>query len=290
MTRFRAYKSHLEVFMRTALRAIALVAGLGALAGCDVVHLAAQSERARGSFERALTVSGPVELSVRTGSGDIRIRTGNGNRVQINGRVSAGHSWDAAESAAERVRRVEAAPPIEQDGNVIRIGETHGDNRYRNVSISYEIVVPPNTSITSNTGSGDQTIGAVSGAVRARTGSGDIEIERTGGSLDAQTGSGDIRVASVGGAIRAQTGSGSVEVTQAVKGDVHVQTGSGRVMIDLPPDASYTLDARTGSGDISTAHPITVSGRLRRNHVQGTVGSGGNQVRIQTGSGSVDIR
>ena len=43
-------------------------------------------------FERTLTVNGPVELSVRTGSGSIQIRTAAVDRVQIVGRVSAG-SW-----------------------------------------------------------------------------------------------------------------------------------------------------------------------------------------------------
>ena len=41
-----------------------------ALTGCDVIEIAAQSERAQGTFERTLTVNGPVDLSVRTGSGN----------------------------------------------------------------------------------------------------------------------------------------------------------------------------------------------------------------------------
>jgi len=261
-----------------------------ALTGCVGIDISAQSERARGSFERTLTVSGPVDLSVRTGSGDIQIRTGSSDRVQILGRISASHSWNSAESPADRVRRIESVPPIEQDGNVISIGNTRGDDLYNNASISYELVVPANTQVNASTGSGDQLIGSVDGAVRARTGSGDIRIERTGGSLNAQTGSGSIRVASVGGEIRAQTGSGDVEVTQIGRADVNVQTGSGDVTLSLPSNAAYTLDASTGSGSINTAQPITMQGRLRRNHVQGTVRGGGNAVRVKTGSGSIDIR
>ena len=276
--------------MRTALRLCSLVVVVAALAGCDVVHVAAQSERARGSFDRTLSVNGPVDLSIRTGSGDIQIRIGSNDRVQVIGRVSAGRSWEAAESPAERVRRIEAAPPIVQNGNLITIGDTRDDDRFRSVSITYELVVPANTQVNASTGSGDQSIGAVNGAVRARTGSGDIHIERTGADLNAQTGSGDIRVASVGGEIRAQTGSGNIEVTQITRADVSVQTGSGDVMLNLPADAAYSLDASTGSGSINTAQPITMQGRLRRNHIQGTVRGGGHVVRVRTGSGSIDIR
>ena len=260
-----------------------------ALTGCDVVQIAAQSAQARGMFERTLTVNGPVELSVRTGSGSIQIRTGGGDRVQIVGRISAG-SWRDGLDPAERVRKVEAAPPIAQTGNIIRLGDTTDDPTYRNVAISYELVVPANTRINSQTGSGSQTIGSVDGAVRAQTGSGSIRIERAGGSLHAQTGSGNIQADSVGGEVHAQTGSGSVEVRQMARGDVHVQTGSGSVTLNLPPDAAYTLDAQTGSGSISTSQPLTVQGRVRRNHLMGTVGGGGNMVNVRTGSGSIAIR
>ena len=260
-----------------------------ALAGCDVVHIAAQSQRASGTFERTLTVDGPVELSVRTGSGSIQVRTGSGARVQIMGRISAGSSRDGVD-AAERVRRVEAAPPIAQTGNVIRIGDTNDDPIYRNVAISYEIEVPANTRINSQTGSGSQTIGSLDGPVRAQTGSGSIKIVRAGGSLHAQTGSGNIEADAVGGEVHAQTGSGSIDVRQTARADVNVQTGSGSVTLTLPPDAAYTLNAQTGSGSISTAQPLTVQGRVRRNHVTGTVRGGGNNIQVRTGSGSIDIR
>lgn len=275
--------------MTSAFRFASLAVCVLALAGCDIVHIAAQSQRAQGSFERTLTVSGPVELSVRTGSGSIQIRTGTADRVQITGRVSTGSSRDGLDPA-ERVRRVEAAPPIVQTGNIVRIGDTNDDPLYRNVSISYELVIPSNTQINAQTGSGNQAIGSVDGAVRAQTGSGNIRLERAGGSLHAQTGSGNIDADSVGGEVRAQTGSGSVQVRQIVKADVNVQTGSGSVTLSLPADAAYTLDARTGSGSISTAQPLTVQGRLGRNHLTGTVGGGGNNIRIRTGSGSIDIR
>ena len=77
-----------------------------ALSGCDVVHIAAQSAQARGGFERTLTVNGPVDLYVRTGSGSIQVRTGSADRVQIIGRVTAS-AWRDSIEPAERVKRVE---------------------------------------------------------------------------------------------------------------------------------------------------------------------------------------
>jgi DUF4097 and DUF4098 domain-containing protein YvlB len=261
-----------------------------AILGCDGIDISTPAHaQARGSFERTLTVSGPVDLNIRTGSGDISIRTGDGQQVRVVGRISAS-TRHFGTAAPERVKEVEAAPPIQQAGNIVTIGDTQGDPTYRDISISYELIVPADTRINSRTGSGDQMIGSVTAGVRAQTGSGDIAIERIGGGLHAQTGSGDIRVEAVGGAIRAQTGSGSVDLTQVTNADVEVRTGSGDVNVRLSNDAAFQLSAHTGSGSIETSHPIDIEGKRRRNRLEGIVRGGGHRVAISTGSGSIRIR
>ena len=276
--------------MRLEPRLSFLAGALLVAAGCDGIDLSTSAQgRAQGQFERTLTVSGPVDLSVRTGSGDIDIRIGTDDRVQVIGRITAGRRL-FGENALDRIKQIEAAPPVQQTGNAIRIGDTQNDSRYNDVSIGYELIVPANTQVNSQTGSGDQMIGRVNGAVRAQTGSGDIEIEAAGGGLDAHTGSGDIQVSAVGGAIRAQTGSGDIDVAQIRKADVDARTGSGDVRLSLPADAAFTLTARTGSGSIETTHPMQVQGTRRRNRLEGIIRGGGNRVDITTGSGSIDIR
>lgn len=276
--------------MKLYARPFVLTGSLLMASACGGIDLSTSAqERPQGRFERTLTVSGPVDLNVRTGSGDVDIRIGANDRVQVIGRITASRRL-LGENAVERIRQIETAPPIQQTGNAIRIGDTNNDPRYRDVSISYELIVPASTQVISQTGSGDQRIGRVNGAVRAQTGSGDIHIEGTGGGLDARTGSGDIQVNAVSGAIKAQAGSGDIQVSQIRKADVDVQTGSGDVRLSLPADAAFTLTARTGSGSIDTTHPVQVEGRRRRNRLEGVVRGGGNRVDITTGSGSIDIR
>jgi DUF4097 and DUF4098 domain-containing protein YvlB len=276
--------------MKLYSRPLVLAGSLLTALGCGGIDLSTSAQtRPQGRFERTLTVNGPVELGVRTGSGDIDIRVGTSDRVQVIGRITAGHHFLRG-NVSEDIKQIEATPPIQQTGNVIRIGDTNNDPRYRDISISYELLVPASTQITSQTGSGDQRIGRVNGAVRAQTGSGDINIDGAGAGLDAHTGSGDIQVNSVGGPIRAQTGSGDVEVAQIRRADVEVRTGSGDVRLTLPADAAFTLSARTGSGSIDTTHPVQAEGRRRRNRLDGVVRGGGNRVDITTGSGSIVIR
>lgn len=303
------------------------------------------SAEERGSFDRTLSVTGDVSLDVHTGSGSISVVTGPAGSVTIHGEIRAGSWLSSSAGAADRVRRIEENPPIEQSGNVIRIGTDRHDDLYDKVSISYEITVPEATSIDAATGSGSTTIGDVQGPVSARTGSGSIrigavgsevearsgsgsiEIQRAGGRLDAKTGSGSITAEGVSGPITARSGSGSIELVQTGEGDVDVQSGSGsirisgvrgglraqassgsirvegelmgdwrldgnsgRIVVDLPDDAGFELDARARSGGIELDHPVTVSGRISKNELRGTVRGGGHLLQIDSGSGSVRIR
>jgi DUF4097 and DUF4098 domain-containing protein YvlB len=290
--------------MTNLFSAITVAAALLFSSACDlVVDVAAQT--VTGSFERTLSVSGPVSLAVRTGSGNIRITTGSGEAVRVVGRISTNRSLLGV-SPAERVSRIEKAPPIEQNGSSIRIGLTD-DEMYNNVSISYEITVPVAADVDARTGSGDQFIGNVRGMVTARTGSGNIDlaeaggevhahtgsggitVAKAGGPIEAQTGSGNILVKSVSGAISARTGSGSVDMTQTARGDAEVRTGSGSVRLTLPSDAAFDLSARTGSGSISVNQRMTMR-EMSRHRLEGTVGNGGSKVNVTTGSGSITIR
>ena len=119
---------------------IAVVAGL-ALA--TIPALASEA-----NFERNLTVNGRVELAVSTGSGHIHLTRGSGNQVHISGHVKS--NWGANE---ERVREIAANPPIEQTGNIIRIGKNH--ENYHNISIDYDIQAPADAFLEASSGSGE---------------------------------------------------------------------------------------------------------------------------------------
>ena len=85
--------------------------------------------------------------------------------------------WHISESEAkDKVGKIEANPPIEQQGNTIHIGEIRDEELRRNVSISYEISTPADTQLKSSTGSGSETLEGVKGPVEASTGSGSIHI------------------------------------------------------------------------------------------------------------------
>src|ERR1035437_7704537 len=247
---------------------------------------------AEATFERTLSVSGRVELSVSTGSGNIHITHGAGNQVHIFGKVKSG--WGGSD---ERVREIAANPPIEQTGNIIRIGGHH--ENLHNISIDYEIQAPENAFLDAGSGSGDIRVEGVGenakistgsgnihatglrGGFKVDTGSGDIYAEQTGeGDVKAQTGSGNVELRNLHGGLRAGTGSGNIKVGGTPSAPWHLETGSGNVEF-WAGSAALTLDASTGSGSIHTDREMLTQGSSDKHHVTGKLNGGGPPGRVE---------
>jgi DUF4097 and DUF4098 domain-containing protein YvlB len=268
---------------------------VAALALAAVPALASEA-----TFDKTLSVNGKVELSVSTGSGNIHLTRGSDNRVHIFGKVKSG--WGGSD---QKVREIAANPPIEQTGNIIRIGGHH--ENLHNISIDYEIEAPAGAFLDAGSGSGNVTDDGVgenaklstgSGNIHAtglhgtfavNTGSGDIYAEQTGeGDVKAQTGSGNLELRNLKGGLRGGTGSGDIKVGGTPTSPWHLGTGSGTVEF-WAGNASLTLDASTGSGSIHSDKEMLTQGTSDHHHLTGKINGGGPTVRIETGSGDIRV-
>src|ERR1700685_2580154 len=99
----------------------------------------------QGHFEKTLQVSGPVNLEVETGSGDIVIKSGATGSVSVRAKIYVGDHWLFG-SRKTAVSDREKHPPVRQDGNSIHIEKVTA----RNISIDYEITVPVDATIRSH--------------------------------------------------------------------------------------------------------------------------------------------
>jgi hypothetical protein len=256
---------------------------LAAMALC----LSGPARAAEGHFARTLQVTGPVELDVQTGSGTISVRTGDNSTVRVSGTIRTSDSWFNGDDAEKKVRYLEANPPIEQHGDVVKVGHIEDESLQRNISISYEVVVPAATRLRSSSGSGDQDVSGLNGPVEASSGSGSLKLANIGDTVRASTGSGHIAVEAVKGTVRASTGSGEILAT-GVAGGLHASTGSGNVT--LRQTAPGEVQVNTGSGTVQlegvhgTVHASTASGNIRVD------GEGQGSWRLSTASGNVSVR
>ncbi len=231
-----------------------------------------------GSFERTLTVNGPVRLQVQTGAGSVHVTRGDAQRVSIVAHIRG--------RSEERVRAIEQNPPVVQHGNEIEIGKLSREAQ-RDISISYEVRAPQQTELQTASGSGNIVVADLDGPVSASTGSGGLTISGVQHGLTATTGSGNVHINHVAGALTTRAGSGSIEVLQSGAA-VKAQSGSGNVTVD---GAGGAVDAQTGSGSIKlngihsdlTAH--TGSGHIR---AAGSMPSG-SRWNLEAASGSIDL-
>ncbi len=278
----------------------------------------------QGTFERTLQVNGPVDLEVLTHSGDVTVRAGSSGSIFIRGKIFVGDRWFGGRREDD-VHSIEQNPPIRQSGNSVHIEYVN----YRNISVDYEITVPPDTTIRSRSGSGDQIIEGTHGNVDVQTGSGDVKLSRLNGEIRLQTGSGNIRAHEISGAVKGGTGSGDVEIEESGSGDVDLhtgsgnisargvqggfhgetgsgditaegtqtgtwdmRTGSGNVQIKLPQNAAFDADISTSSGTVDVGQPIemTVQGRVGDSHKSIHGKVHGGGPTLRVHTGSGDIR
>jgi DUF4097 and DUF4098 domain-containing protein YvlB len=144
------------------------------------------------------------------------------------------------------------------------------------------------------TGSGDITLSRVTdGEIKAESGSGDVTGDQvTTGHLDLSSGSGSITITAVKAPdIGLETGSGDVDIgllsgIQTLKGS----TGSGSITLTVPATLGADVEFDTGSGEIDLGGVEVKVRKLRSDHLSGTIGNGGGTIKLEAGSGDINLR
>ena len=249
-----------------------------------LMSAAAFASSPQGVFEKSFQVSGPVDLEVLTRSGDITIRNGSPGSVFIRGKIYVADRWLFGRRDGD-VSEIQQHPPLRQEGNSIHVDYVN----MRNISVDYEIAVPPETNVRTRSGSGDQTIEGIRGNVDLQSGSGDLRLANISGELRLQTGSGNVRAHDISGPVHGGAGSGDLQIEERASGDIELHTGSGNITV-RGIQGSFRGDA--GSGDITAEGTQTGLWEVR-------TGSGNVKVRLPgnaafeadftTSSGSIDV-
>ena len=128
----------LHCHMTTSLPALAVALSLTSA-------LPALAQRA--PFERTLDATGIVTLDVLTERGAIDIAGGEPGKIVVSGAATVRLSWNVPADAPALARQVAANPPIERDGNVLRL-RPPADARTRDaVTVRYRVYVPPGVTV-----------------------------------------------------------------------------------------------------------------------------------------------
>jgi len=247
----------------------------------------------RFPFERSFDVSGPSALDVSTIRGKIEVTVGEPGRVVVAGTVTVRVDWNVPANAAELARRVADNPPIQREGQTLKLRPPSDAAEQRAVTVSYQVRVPPDTDVTTVSESGATSVRGVARAVVIRTQSGAIDVMELKGTATITTGSGSVTADNVagsftgttssssitarliGGNLRVRTQSGGVDVVLSGEGDSDIETGSsairlsgirgavltatesGHTTLEGVPRRDWMVTAGSGSIDIVTANSAT---------------------------------
>jgi len=250
--------------------------------------------KSEARFEKEMEVRVPLRLEVATGSGDISVQRGEDGKLRVTSEFQV--RADSQEEAEELARRIREDPPIETEGDLVRVG---GLSRYdlgtwpgSSLAVfDFSISAPFDTEVRVKSGSGDEEVRRLKGPVMAKAGSGDIWVQdieehveidtgsgdsaiaRVRASVSADMGSGDLELGEIGGEISVRIGSGDTQLRR-LGGSMHIAAGSGDISLrsSVPDGVEWVLEA--GSGDVALLLPSDSRFNLSARSVTGEIETG----------------
>ena len=220
-------------------------------------------------------------IEIKGVNGDVRAEPSGGNEVEVVAEKRARRS-DPEEVRIEVVPHNDgvticAVYPSRDSSrpNECRPGKEGRMNVQNNdVTVRFTVKVPAGVRLIGQTVNGD---------VEATRLNGPIVLNTVNGALNFST-SASGHASTVNGTIRGELGRADWNDT------LEFSTVNGSITLTLPPDLSTDVKAQTVNGEISTDFPLTVTGRISRRRLEGTIGSGGRTLSLETVNGGITLK
>ena len=180
---------------------------------------------------------------------------------------------------------------IRTGGGSVRLSDLRGDSELRTSGGTID-VSGLSGKLDAKTSGGSIRLQEVDGDARLDTSGGKIEVSSIDGSLTAHTSGGPIRIDRVTGYVEAKTSGGPISVNFGrgnARGGV-LETSGGSIEAQLDRSANLEIDASTSGGSVTSDLPIRVVGKISSSSLHGSLGSGGETLRLHTSGGSIHIR
>ncbi|MEM5019529.1 DUF4097 domain-containing protein [Bacillus subtilis] len=128
--------------------------------------------------------------------------------------------------------------------------------------------------------------------LKVKASSGDVTISNTVSKTSGiDLASGDANLVHVSGSLDVKMTSGDFNaVLTKITGTVSVTLTSGDANLSLPKNGSFTVKAKSASGDVSSPYSFADKAHKEQHHITGTQGSGRHPIDIKTDSGDLAIR
>ena len=133
----------------------------------------------------------------------------------------------------------------------------------------------------------------IEGEVLVRCSTGNLEISDSQLiKLDHKASTGDVYISNVTGNIYSETSTGDIELKlHEINDDIRLTTSTGGIGISLPKESGFTLDARTGSGEVYNDSFIENQEKDNSDRVfEGVNKNGDSKIEIRSSNGDIVIK
>jgi hypothetical protein len=280
MIRIRSAARALAALGLALVLALALAFVVGALATAHAAPAGSPAAHDPVDFQWHGVIASGHTLEINGINTSVRAAAGGGRETEVTATKQARRS-DPAEV------RIEVSPhdgdltlcviyPNKQGkpaGTCGPDGYHQNDVRNNDVVVDFDLKVPAGVRIVTHTVNGSIEGYALDNEIDARTVNGSVHLSTARSAL----------AASVNGSITASLG------LAGWSAPLEFKTVNGSVTVDVPRGVGADFHAETVNGEVTTDFPVTVSGRLGRHHIQGTIGGGGRELRLATVNGNIHL-
>jgi hypothetical protein len=242
------------------------------------------------TVSREAVVQPPLQLELRTANGAVRVRGIEGTSARVRAEIELkGHHRDDGKSAEELV-----CQGIVIEGDRLRI-ESPSEAR-DGLNVHYEVDVPFATLASLTVMNGPVEVHGIDGPVEVRLSNGPLVIEDVGGAINVQLSNGPLHVQhcrdvvkatvsngpismedvsgpivvtvhngpvsleDVGAGIEVDATNGPIVYRGAVGGDFDMRSTRGGIVLELPSDSRFELDAEVERGEVYSDFDVKETG------------------------------
>jgi hypothetical protein len=256
---------------------------------------------------KSFSTDGTPRVVVEMFNGGVDVITGSNPSVNV--KVTKRGGGNSQPEAQDDLKNVEVT--MTQDGGAIRIIARRTDRRVDigNSGASAQLTVPNGALLELRTSNGGIISSGPVGDMVAQTSNGKIDVKGTVGQLDLQTSNGQITVNGGSGRLQLETSNGGIDVTadnvavdartsngqvrftgSLASGTHELRTSNAGIVITLPAEAAFNVDADTSNGKVTSDFAVTAND-IGDTRLRGTVGGGGQTtIGLHASNGNIELR
>ena len=261
----------LRLSPRSLTRLSTLALGLAFTAACNLSF--GTGVEAKNEWDKRYKVTSGATLELRETNGRIRVEAGTANdEIVVHAvRVVKGPTEEAAKAGLAEFAIKENATPDRVEIDSADAGRSFMSRMSRRVD--YDVKMPKTGQLTIKSTNGEIVVRSIAGLVRIETVNGDIDLAGVERGVD---------VTAVNGRVQ-------VDVTALGEHGVRCKTTNGQIIVRIPTTTKANLAARVTNGAVQTENLSVQTTETSHRRLDGTIGGGGPEIRLDTTNGELRI-